>query len=160
MYIYVNIFFLINSFYFLLIFSLYILKLSLSYIIRHAYNQISSTVWAAPRPCGLLQGSPPGRVSSLTSGISQQLSSERGVNPSLQAVGGSLALSLAAGNERPPAVHKCRSDCLTCPVLIKSKNFTSFVTGQTYSAIDIEPFLVHCKLKNYIYMLCCLSCGV
>ena len=102
----------------------------------------------------------PGRVSSLTSGISQQLSSERGVNPSLQAVGGSLALSLAAGNERPPAVHKCRSDCLTCPVLIKSKNFTSFVTGRTYSAIDIEPLMVHCKLQNYIYMLCCLSCGV
>ena len=103
---------------------------------------------------------PPGRVSSLSSGVSQQLFSERDVIASIQAVGGGLATPLAAGNERPPAVRKCRSDCLTCPVLMKSKTVISFVTGRNYSAIDIEPFMVHCKLQNYIYMLCCLSCCV
>ena len=43
------------------------------------------------------RANPPGRVSSQTSGISQQLSSERGVNHSYEAVGGGLALPLAAG---------------------------------------------------------------
>ena len=52
------------------------------------------------------RANPPGKVSSSTSSISQQLSCERGVNASTQAGGGSLATSLAAENERPLAVRK------------------------------------------------------
>ena len=112
-----------------------------------------------PNRAASLRANPPKKVSSTTSDISQQLP-ERGVNDSVQEIGGSLAIPLAEGNERPPTTRKCRADCLSCPALIKSKIIISFVTGRKYSAIDIEPIMVHCKIHNYIYLLSCSSCKI
>ena len=102
---------------------------------------------------------PPRRAQSQTSSISRQSSSEGGVNCSVQAVGGGLATTLAAGSE-PLGSRHCRSDCMTCPSLNRNPFVTSFVTGRIYSIRDIEPSQVHCKLQNYVYLLTCLSCGV
>ena len=101
----------------------------------------------------------PGGPQSNTLSISQQSSTEGGVTGNNEAFGGS-SLPVAAGNERPPAGRKCRSDCLTCPDLIRIKQFKSFSTGRFYSALDIEPTAVNCKIQNYIYLLSCKSCGL
>ena len=103
--------------------------------------------------------SSPGGPQSITFSISQQSSSGGGVTGNNVALGGS-SLLVAAGNERPPASRTCRSDCLTCPDLIRSKSFKSFSTGRTYSTVDIEPAHFSCKLQNYIYLLSCKSCGI
>ena len=105
------------------------------------------------------RANPPGGPQSSTSSISQQSSSEGGVADNNRAVGG-RSLSVAGGNERPPASRNCRSSCLTCPALIRDKQFKSFNTGRIYSIIDIDPTNIHCKLQNYIYLLSCSSCGI
>ena len=56
-------------------------------------------------------------------------------------------------NERPPAVHTCRADCLTCPLLIRHNQFVSNTNVRNY-------FSIHCKLQNYIYLLTYTHCGI
>ena len=99
-------------------------------------------------------------VDTQTSSIPQQPSSEGGVRYNTRTVGGGPTISTAAGNEEPRTVRHCRSDCMTCPSLIRTSSINSYSTGRTYSVRDIEPTMVHCKLQNYVYMLTCLSCGV
>ena len=101
----------------------------------------------------------PGRAHSQTSSISQQSSSEGGVRGSTRTVGGGPATPLAAGNDAPRTRH-CRSDCKTCPSLIREFLITSNSTGKIYSVRDIDPSQVHCKLQNYVYLLTCMCCGV
>ena len=103
---------------------------------------------------------PPGIVSAHHQDLSQQSSSEGGVEGSIQEVGGHLADPPAAGRERHPTIRTCRSVCLSCPDLIRKKTFNSFTTGKTYNALDIEPHQIHCKLQNYIYLLSCQNCGL
>ena len=106
---------------------------------------------------------PPRRVSSQTPGNPQQSFSEEGVIVgsviNTGTVGGRSA-TVAAGINRPRTIKKCRSDCLCCPVLVKSLNIRSFQTGRTYSAINLDLHDIHCKLQNYIYVIKCLSCHV
>ena len=66
----------------------------------------------------------------------------------------------AAGNERPPAIRKCRADCLSCPALIRKNSFISYTTGRIHTVVDIDPQRFSCKLQNYIYLLSCSSCGL
>ena len=112
---------------------------------------------ASPGAC------PPRRVSSLTSGVSRQPLWEGGVvddrAPSTGIVGG-RSVSSAMGNVRPGSVHKCRSDCMSCPAFDKSLSITSNSTGRNHFVVDIDPRTVHCKLQNYIYVLTCLRCNV
>ena len=54
----------------------------------------------------------------------------------------------------------CRSDCKTCPNLIKKGDFISTTTGRTYKIININIEDIKCKLHNYIYLLTCKNCGV
>ena len=73
---------------------------------------------------------------------------------------GGRPVTSAAGSNRPRAgFRKCRSDCKTCPALVKKNEVRSNVTGRIHPlAIDIEN--IHCKLQNYIYVLQCSSCCV
>ena len=106
---------------------------------------------------------PPRMVSSLTSEVSQQPYEGGVVSDSATSTGidGGRSFTSAAGNSRPAgSVSKCRSDCQTCPALIKSSEIISYSTGRTYYVVDIEPHQVHCKLRNYIYLLTCLCCNV
>ena len=100
---------------------------------------------------------PPRLVSSQTSGIPQQSSSEGGVERDSAVctgvVGGYSVTSSAAGNERPRTVRRCRSDCQSCPALIKTLIVKSQNTGRLYSVIDVDLASIHCKLQNYIYVL-------
>ena len=112
-------------------------------------------------PAASSRANPPGRVSTSQSERPQQPSSEGDVRRNNRTCGGRPS-SLAAGNERPPAVRvrTCRSDCLSCPALIREKEIKSFITGRKYTVLDIDPNLITCKLQNYIYLLTCLSCYV
>ena len=110
-------------------------------------------------PAASPRANPPRRAQSRTSSIPQQSSSEGDVSCSTRTVGGGSAAPLAAGNE-PHGSRRCRSDCMTCPSLNRNPFVTSFVTGRTYFIRDIEPYQIHCKLQNYVYLLTCLSCGV
>ena len=56
---------------------------------------------------------PPGPASASNLNIPQQPSEEGGVSSSTQDPGGHLTISLAAGNERQPAVRKYLVDCLS-----------------------------------------------
>ena len=107
---------------------------------------------------------PPRMVSSQTSGIPQQSSSEGGVERNSTVctgiVGGNSVTSSAAGNERPRTVRRCRSDCQSCSDLIKNLIVKSQNTGRLYSVVDVDLAGIHCKLQNYIYLLTCLSCNV
>ena len=105
----------------------------------------------------------PRQVLSQTSGTPQQSSSEEGVVSnsanSTRAVGGG-SVTAAAGSLRPSTRHKCRSDCMTCPSLIKQSTIQSFNTGRVYPIIDVDIQNIHCKMQNYIYVLMCSSCCV
>ena len=107
------------------------------------------------------RASPPGRVSTSSSELPQQPSTEGDVSRNNRTRGGRPS-SLAAGNERPPAdrVRTCRSDCLSCPDLIRNKEFISSTTGRKYTVVGINPEQITCKLQNYIYLLTCYSCYV
>ena len=48
--------------------------------------------------------------------------------------------------------RKCRSDCKTCPDLIKGDSFISTITGRTYNIINLNIIDIDCKLQNYIYI--------
>ena len=104
---------------------------------------------------------PPRKATSQTSGTPQQSSSEGGVGSnsvnSTGTVGGG-SVATAAGSDRPGTSHKCRSNCKTCPSLIKKSSVKSYHTGRIYSTIDVDIEDVHCKLQNYIYVLTCTSC--
>ena len=112
-------------------------------------------------PVASSRANSPGWVSSSESERPQQPSSEGGVRRSNRTCGGCPS-SLAAGNERPPAtrVRTCRSDCLSCPALIRETEIQSFITGRKYTVLDMDPNQITCKLQNYIYLLTCLSCYV
>ena len=106
---------------------------------------------------------PPRRVSPLSPEISQQPHEGDVVDASVSNTGtnGGRSVTSAEGNLRPAgSVRKCRSDCRTCPALIKSSKFISNSTGREYFTVDITPDMVHCKLQNYIYLLTCLCCYV
>ena len=102
----------------------------------------------------------PGRASPSSSEHPRQPSSG-GVSSGNRAVGGCSSL-LAMGNERPPTVRirSCRSDCLSCPDLLRFKHFVSFTTGRKFVVVDLDPLKTTCKLQNYIYLLTCSCCGV
>ena len=107
--------------------------------------------------------SPPRRVSSTTSETLQQSSSEEGVvGNSVVNTGsfGGRSVTAAVESGRPKTVRKCRSDCLTCPSLIKSSHVISNETNKIYNVINVDSAYVHCKLQNYVYVLQCSSCGV
>ena len=106
------------------------------------------------------RANPPGRASPSSSEHPRQPSSG-GVSSNNRNVGGS-SLLLAMGNERPPSVRirSCRSDCLSCPDLIRLKEFVSSTTGRKFNVVDLDPHKTTCKLQNYIYLLSCLCCGV
>ena len=73
----------------------------------------------------------PRRVSFQTSDTSQQSASEGVDDNSAQntrTFGGRL-VSSAAGSNRPTTSRKCRSDCKTCPALVKNNSVKSNVTG-------------------------------
>ena len=116
---------------------------------RHSLTAVASS-----------RANPPGKASASTSEHPQQPSSEGGVNLRDRTFGGRPSMPLAAGNERSLAARTCRADCLSCPALIREKNFKSNITGRIYSAIDIKPEEVNCKLQNYIYLLTCTGCGI
>ena len=103
----------------------------------------------------------PGTDSSITSDISQKSSREGGVDPVTRTCGGCPTLS-AAGNESPGIAHPrtCRSDCMSCPSLLRIYDIKSYNTGRKYTTIGIDPNRYSCKLQNYIYLLTCQSCGV
>ena len=106
---------------------------------------------------------PPRRVSPLSPEISQQPHEGDVVDASVSYTGtnGGRSVTSAEGNLRPAgSVRKCRSDCRTCPALIKSSKFISNSTGREYFTVDITPDMVHCKLQNYIYLLTCCCCYV
>ena len=103
----------------------------------------------------------PGRVSASPSELPQQPSKGGVSRRSNRTVGGGPS-SLAAGNAKPGAdpIRSCRSDCKTCPALVRNLEIVSFSTGRKYSAVGVNPDLITCKLQNYVYLLSCLSCGV
>ena len=106
------------------------------------------------------RANPPRPASVLNLSIPQQPSNEGGVMDSIQENGGHLATPLAVGNERQPAVRKCRSDCLSCPDIVRSYTFVCNSTGRIHSTINIKPHEVRCKMRNYIYLLTCKTCGI
>ena len=110
------------------------------------------------------RANPPGRVSTLTSEISQQSLNVEGVgdaSASSTGIVGGCSVIPAEGNSRSAGpVHICRSDCETCPALVKSSKIISNFTFRQYSALNIDPSQVHCKLQNYIYLCTCLCCGL
>ena len=85
---------------------------------------------------------------------------EGGVSHSIGEGGGRSAMLLAAGNERPPAIRKCRADCLSCPALNRSKKFISNISGRVHSTIDVNQSSKLCKFQNFIYLLSCNSCNI
>ena len=108
---------------------------------------------------------PPRMVTSQTSGTPQQSSFEGGVvsnsvNNTRTVGGGSVASAAGIERPKPRTKHKCRSDCKTCPSLIKKSTVKSYHTGRVYYTIDVDVEDVHCKLQNYIYVLRCTCCSV
>ena len=106
------------------------------------------------------RANPPRRVSSSSSELPRQ-PIQGGVRRTNRTIGGRPSL-LAMGNESPPAVNirTCRSDCLSCPALIRQKETFSFNTGRKHTILDMDPAKITCKLQNYIYLLSCSTCGV
>ena len=114
-----------------------------------------------PDPVASSRVGTPGRVSSSPSERPQQQPSEQGgVSRNIREVGGVPASSLAAGNERPPAIRNCRADCKSCPDISRENICKSFITGRSHSLVDVDPNHVHCKWQNYIYLLSCKCCNV
>ena len=103
----------------------------------------------------------PGRDSSTPSDISQQPSHEGGVDLVIKTCGGCPTFS-AAGNESPgiAQARTCRSDCMSCPSLLRIYDINSYNTGRKYTTIGIDLNRYSCKLQNYIYLLTSQSCGV
>ena len=66
------------------------------------------------------RANPPGSATALNQKILQKPSHEGSVSSSTHDPGGHLTTSLAARNERQPAVRKCHTDCLSCPDLLRS----------------------------------------
>ena len=64
------------------------------------------------------------------------------------------------GNERQPAVCKCYVVCWNYPDLSRSLEVKSNITGRTYSSINIKSNEIHCKIRNYIYLLTCKNFGI
>ena len=54
----------------------------------------------------------------------------------------------------------CGTDCLTSPALFYNDKFSSNITYEQYSVIDVNINEVNCKLPKYIYLLICTDCGV
>ena len=44
--------------------------------------------------------------------------------------------------------------------VLHSLDFSSNVTGRTFSAVNVSLQEIHCKLQNFIYMLTCLCCNI
>ena len=104
------------------------------------------------------RANPPRRTSTLNR-MAQQ--SSEGVKHGAKVAGGRRSMSLAGGRKRSSGqAHSCRSDCMTCPDLESSLEFSSNVTGRTYSAINISISKIHCKLQNFIYLLTCMCCNI
>ena len=101
---------------------------------------------------------PPRRTS--TQKRTAQQSSE-GVIDGAKAVGGRRP-SLAGGRKRSTGqASSCNSsNCKTCPDLLHSLDFSSNVTGRTFSAVNVSIQEIHCKLQNFIYLLTCLCCDI
>ena len=70
--------------------------------------------------------------------------------------------SLAGGRKRSTGqASSCNSsNCKTCPDLLHSLDFSSNVTGRTFSAVNVSIQEIHCKLQNFIYLLTCLCCNI
>ena len=101
-----------------------------------------------------------GSVSASNQNIPQQPSHEGVVSSSTQGPGTCLTTSLAAWNERQPAVRICRVVCLNCPDLSSSLEVKSNITGRTYTSINIKSHEIHCKIRNYVYLLTCKNCAI
>ena len=99
------------------------------------------------------RANPSGSASASNKNIPQQHFQEEGVTSITQDPGGRLTTSLAAGNERQPAVRKSRTDVLSCPDPSRSLEVKSNLTGRTYSSINIKSHEIHCKIRNYIWEL-------
>ena len=102
----------------------------------------------------------PGSASASNQNILQQPFHEWCVSSSTQDPGSHLTTSLAVGNEREPAIRKCRVDCLSCPDLSRSLEAKSNITGRTHSSINIKSHEIHCEIRNYNYLLTCKICGI
>ena len=104
----------------------------------------------------------PRRVSLHPSDTSQQ-SLEEGVDdnsvPNTRAVGGRPVSSAAESNRPKTGFRKCRSDCKTCPALVKNNSVKSNMTGRVH-ALPIDVDNINCKVQNYVYVLQCSSCFV
>ena len=101
----------------------------------------------------------PPRRASTQKRTSQQ--SSGGVKDGAKAVGGRRS-SLAGGRKRSTGqASSCNSsNCKTCPDLLHSLDFSSNVTGRSFSAVNVSIQEIHCKLQNFIYMLTCLCCNI
>ena len=108
----------------------------------------------------LPQANPAVSASTSNQNIPEQSSHKVGVSSSAQDPGGCLTTSLVAGNERQPAVCKCRADCLNCPDLSHSLEVKSNLTRRTYYSINIKSHEINCKIKNYIYLPTCKNCSI
>ena len=100
-------------------------------------------VWSSPR------ANLPGSASASNQNILQKPSHEGSVSSSTHDPGGHLATSLAARNERQPAVRKCHIDCLSCLDLLHSLEVKSNITGRTFSSINVKSYL-----QNLRYTIC------
>ena len=100
------------------------------------------------------------RDSSSTSELHRQ-PLEGGVRRSKRTRGGRPSF-LAKGNASPSAasVRTCRSDCLSCPDLIRQKEFFSYTTGRKFNIVNVDSTNISCKLQNYVYLLTCNTCGI
>ena len=106
------------------------------------------------------RANPPGSASASNQNIPQQHSHEGGFSSSTQDPGGCLTSSLAEGNGRQPAVRNCRVDYLSCPDLSLSLEVKSNITRRTYSSVNTKSHEIHCKTRNYIYLLTCKICSI
>ena len=112
------------------------------------------------------RASPPLGTSAHHLDVSQQ--SSEGVERGVTELGGHRFTSSGESFERSSgSTRKCRRDCLCCPDLLKSLEFSSSVTGRIFncvnislSEINISLSEINCKLQNYIYLLTRKSCGV
>ena len=106
------------------------------------------------------RANPLGSTSTSNQNIPQQPCNKGAVSSSTQDPGGHLTTSLAAGNDRQPAICKCHVDCLNCPELSRSLEVKSNITGRTYSSINIKSDEIYCKIRNYIYLLTSKTCRI
>ena len=49
--------------------------------------------------------------------------------------------------------RKYSLNCLSCPDLLRFLEVKSNITGRSYSSINIKSHEIHCKIRNYIYLL-------